>query len=58
MATVTLYLYTDCRILKDRNFVVDDIDGYLNTLSVTTVSNFQYQRFDIKKTIILNLEQV
>lgn len=59
MATVTLNLYSGCRIIKDKNFVVDDIESYLSTIStVTTISNFQYQRFELKKTINLDLDQV
>ena len=58
MATVTLNLYSGCRIIKDKNFVVDDIETYLSTLNSVTIDNFQYQRFDLKKKINLDLDQV
>lgn len=58
MATVTLTLYKKCELELNKNFIVDDIEAYLATLTNTkTVSNFQYQRFELKKTIKLNLSQ-
>lgn len=57
MATATITLYTQCEIVKGRNFVVEDIENYLATLSATVINNYQYQRFDLKKTIKIDLNQ-
>ena len=43
--TATIKLYKDCKILKTKNFIVDDIADYLSSISsVVTISNFQYQK--------------
>ena len=57
MATATITLYTQCKIIKDKNFVVENIEDYLATLSATVINNYQYQRFDLKKTIRIDLNQ-
>lgn len=42
MATSTVILYKDCKIVPDKNFEVDNVFRYLNTLSKITIYNFQY----------------
>ena len=56
--TCTITLYKDAKIIPARNFVVDDIETYLATLTKTTISAFQYLRNDLNLTIKINLSQV
>lgn len=54
--TATIKLYKDCKILKTKNFVVDDIADYLSSIStVVTISNFQYQKNALE--LILNIDK-
>lgn len=58
MATCTLTLYTGCKIGPEKNFIVDNLTTYLGTLESTTITGFQYQRFELNKTIKLDLDQI
>ena len=55
--TSTLYFYKLPINLINKNFVLESIETYLATLTPVTKTNFQYQRFDIEKTIKVNLSQ-
>ena len=55
--TSTLYFYKLPINLQDKNFVLESIETYLATLTPVTKTNFQYQRFDLEKTIKVNLSQ-
>ena len=55
--TSTLYFYKLPINLLDKNFVLESIETYLATLTPVTKTNFQYQRFDLEKTIKVNLSQ-
>ena len=58
MATCTLTLYTGCKLGPEKNFIVDNLSTYLGTLESTTITDFQYQRFELNKTIKVNLDQL
>ena len=55
--TSTLYLYRDSKIIPSRNFVVDDIETYLATLTKSTITDFQYLRNDLNLSIKINKTQ-
>ena len=56
--TATIKLYKDCKILKEKNFIVDDIADYLSTLSYTkTIENFQFQKNALEISINIDEEQ-
>lgn len=55
--TTTLYFYKLPVNLINKNFVLDSIETYLTSLTPVTKTNFQYQRFDLEKTIKVNLSQ-
>lgn len=57
MATTTLTLYKHTKLDDMKNFVVDDLDAYLSTKTSETITGFQYQRFELNKTIKLNKSQ-
>ena len=57
MATTTLTLYKHTKLDDMKNFVVDDIESYLSTKTKETITGFQYQRFEINKTIKLDKSQ-
>jgi len=58
MAKANITLYKDCKIKKGKNWCVDDVDSYLQTLSDSlTFTDIQYQRFDLEIKIVLNLNQ-
>ena len=52
--TSTITLYKDCKIIPTKNFIVDDLESYLSSLTSATRSNFQYLRNDLKLTIKIN----
>lgn len=56
--TSTIKLYKDSEITPSRNFVVEDLDVYLATLTKITISSFQYLRNDLRLTIKINKDQV
>lgn len=47
----TLTLYKNCQIIPTRNFIVDGIENYLNTLTKESISEFQYLRNTLEMTI-------
>ncbi len=57
MATSELVLYKGCKIAKDKNFVVEDIDSYLETLQAITIQNFQYLKHALKLTVKVDMSQ-
>lgn len=38
----TIYLYQNCKIDETKNFIVENIESYLNTLTKATYANMQY----------------
>ena len=57
MATCTLTLYKNTKLNDLKNFVIDDIETYLSSLSSDVVSNFQYQKLDLSMSIKLDKVQ-
>ena len=43
----TIKLYKNCKIKKEKNFVVESIESYLGTLNPDVISNFQYQKHSL-----------
>lgn len=52
MSQITLF--KNCKIVPDKNFIVEGIDTYLAGLVSITISNFQYLRNDLQITIKIN----
>ncbi len=57
MATTTLTLYKHTKLDDMKNFIVDDLASYLSTKESETITDLQYQRFELNKTIKLNKSQ-
>ena len=59
MATCKLKLYADTKIKPQKNFVIDDISTYLSNFNTDaiTITDYQYQRFELYKKIKVNLSQ-
>ena len=60
MATSTIILYDDCKLIQGKNYLIDSeeaLQGYLNSLDFTTLTNFQYQRIELDKVIKINFIQ-
>lgn len=55
--TSTLTLYKNSKIIPERNLIVEGISTYLNTLTKTTISDFQFQRFLVEMDIKVDLTQ-
>ena len=55
--TSTITLYKDSAITPARNFVVEDLDTYLTSLTKITILDFQYLRNDLRLTIKINKDQ-
>lgn len=61
--TSTIILYYGSKVIKDKNFILDysgtyyGITDYLNTLTKTTITNFQYVKHSLSLSIKLNLSQ-
>lgn len=54
----TVKLYKSCRILDDKNYMVDELESYLNTLSNTLTYTINYFKFDKKEPVLkLQLRQ-
>ena len=52
-------IYKDSLILEEKNFIVDDIEQYLSTLSDTiTITNFQYVKHALELQIKINKSQM
>lgn len=58
MATCVLTLYKNTKLENSKNDIIEDIETYLDSLeSVVVDSSFQYQRFELDKTIKVNVDQ-
>lgn len=57
MATTTLTLYKGCKLDRDKNFIVDNLEDYLATLETKVITKYQYQRFELIKFIKIDLSQ-
>lgn len=55
--TSQITLYKDSKIIPSKNFVVEDIESYLSTLTKINILDFQYLRNDLKLTIKINRSQ-
>lgn len=53
----TLYIYVDCKITKERNCLVDNIQDYLQTQRLLPSVEIQYQQIELYKTLKLNMSQ-
>ena len=57
MATCTLTLYKNTKLENGKNDIIEDIETYLAGLeSIVVDSSFQYQRFELDKTIKVNMD--
>ena len=54
----SIILFKGCKALPDKNFIIEDLDTYLNTLTKATVNNFTYVKNDLTLTLKFNLDQV
>lgn len=52
-----LKIYTNCKIVPDKNFYVDSITAYLQTLNPVVISNFQYVKHGLNISIKIDLSQ-
>lgn len=58
MATCILTLYKNTKLENSKNDIIEDIETYLAGLeSIVVDSSFQYQRFELDKTIKVNMDQ-
>ena len=57
MSSSTLYFYKLPINLFNKNFVLENIESYLATLTPVTKTDFQYQRAELEKTIKVNMSQ-
>lgn len=58
MATCTLTLYKNTKLENSKNDIIENIETYLSSLESFVVdSSFQYQRFELDKTIKVDLDQ-
>lgn len=57
MSTCNLRLYIDTKLDEHKNYVIDSIETYLSSKTYIDISNFQYQRFELYKTIKVDLSQ-
>ena len=55
MNTTTIKLFENCKILQDKNFVVENIETYLSTLTQIVRTNFQYVKPQLFCSIKINL---
>lgn len=53
----TLYIYQDCKITKERNCLVDNIQAYLQAQRLLPSIEIQYQQIELYKTLKLNMSQ-
>ena len=63
-ATSTIEIYKSCKLLKDKNFVLDGsnsaidyVSSYLGTLTKKTITGFQYIKHALSITIKVDLNQ-
>lgn len=57
MSYSTLYFYKLPINLFNKNFILENIETYLATLTPVTKTEFQYQRAELEKTIKVNMSQ-
>ncbi len=55
--TSTLYFYKLPVNFANKNFILESLSSYLLNFTPVTKTNFQYQRFDMQKTIKVNWSQ-
>lgn len=55
--TSTITLYKGCNVIESKNYVVDDISAYLDTLESTEFSNCQFIKPSLNLDIKLQLSQ-
>ncbi len=56
---MTITLYQNTKLDLHKNYVIDDIELYLSDKAgYTTLNTFQYQRFEVIKTIKINMSQI
>ena len=53
----TIVLYKNCKIIPTENYIVDNIDSYLLSLTKQTISNFQYIKHAFALSIKVNKNQ-
>lgn len=58
MGNSTVKLYYDCKILNDRNMIVDDVESYLSTLTPTVMEDFQFIKHDLSISIKIDTEEI
>ena len=58
MGNSIVKLYYDCKILNDRNMIVDDVESYLATLTPTVMDNFQFIKHDLSISIKIDTEEI
>ena len=54
----SVYLYKDCKVIPEKNFVVEGLESYLSGLTSISIANFQYQRNDLNLTIKIDKSQI
>lgn len=58
MGNSIVKLYYDCKILNDRNMIVDDVESYLATLTPTVMEDFQFIKHDLSISIKIDTEEI
>ena len=58
MATSTINLYYDCKIVPERRIKVEQISSYLATLSKDTITRFQYVKHSLDLEIKISSDQI
>lgn len=53
----TLYIYPNCKITRDRNCLVDNIQAYLQSQRYLPSIEIQYQQIELNKRLKLNMSQ-
>ncbi len=53
----TLYIYPNCKITRDRNCLVDNIQAYLQSQRYIPALVIQYQQIELNKRLKLNMSQ-
>lgn len=54
----SVYLYKDCKVIPEKNFIVEGLETYLSGLTSISIANFQFQRNDLNLTIKINKSQI
>ena len=58
MGNSIVKLYYNCKILNDRNMIVDDVESYLETLTPTVMEDFQFIKHDLSISIKIDTEEI